>query len=523
VSLWRAVGIAVVAMACLGSTCERRDHGEVIDLEVSGGAGGGDTVRSFATDEVSRISLDYRVRAGGDGGRYRLDAQVQTTGSPDAATCETLSGGIDRNVAALVGDAGGGLPDTSPPRLAAFGQRYRVSVEAGTPGQRAWVRFEPTGSGVSSVEITVAGPDTDTVVRTRDTVVEPAFERSLDESCGLTGTVRRYLIEAGTQHFVGFAADAAGTFDVVLSGTCEESRTVPATCPGAASAVTRAGTFTLGAGADVAGHIASSQLGIGDLVVVGLRCERDGGDCSGSAELVVGLEPLECRSTADCDSPLTCSSDGYCVGDAGCAAAPGGSGRWWWLALLAAPLLRRRRLPASAALLLALLLPGTAGAAPRGRADLYAEAGVGGRGFIGELAKVTWPGIRVWTRQGIQAGWVGGALTLETDYVLTDQPAPPYGSGLQTVTVGIGPRLHWELDRFEVLAGLDLNRVGVVANPLVRQMGSDRSFYGFAGLAQGRYLFGGGLFVSGSVEAAAFRDARAWRPSWAAGIGIGIH
>lgn len=97
--------------------------------------------------------------------------------------------------------------------------------------------------------------------------------------------------------------------------------------------------------------------------------------------------------------------------------------------------------------------------------------------------------------QGIQFGWFGLNLSVDSDFFLTAQQPPPFDHGLQTAAARFATRFLapvWDLRLFSELA---VQRVSVISNTLVDQTGPDLSFHTVGGALGMRYAGLGTFYV----------------------------
>ena len=521
----------LLAALPLLAACDTADFSDVESLRVSSsdsealGDGTFSQTRVFSLGEVGRAAIDYGLAAGSAGGTFRLVAQMQTSGDSDSAACEALSAETVEELTPAVE----AIADqtTTEANLLAFDQAAEVVPPTATPDDEyRYLRFRPTGSGLVSINLFVSPATAEPRLMVESDTVLPSLIRAADANCvAAGGAIYRYEVEANKVHLLGWPAATlrADRPRLVLETACETNRSVPATCAGHVAPQAATEARLLAAGASTTGHLSTGLLGIGDRVVVALRCTPAEGSaaCDGSARIVVRFEPVECKSSADCDPAQTCSSDGYCTGDTSCStAAPPSRG---WLAALAVGVLllvRRRRL---LLLVTSLLLPlGQAKAEVPRNTEVFAEAGAGGRLYLGEFYDLAGAGALLYERQGLQFGPWGGRVTLGGDYTLTDQPAPPFQPALQTLTIGIGAQRRLALAGEDFEAGLDLTRVGVLANPLVAFTGPASNFVGLSGEFRWLLLGTGRQYLAAGTSISGFFDRDGFRPSFALTVGVGF-
>ena len=516
----------------VGAGCDAADYSDVVTLDVqSGGEAAGTTgtyesLRVFALSEVGRASIDYELRAGPSGANLQLAAQMQTSGDSDSAACEALGAeSVAQRTASSESVAAAATADND---LVTVDQAVDLQVPAAAPDEEIrYLRFRPAGSGIISINLFVSPATAEPRLTVDGDEVLPSLIRGTDPACvAQGGVVYRYEVEAAKLHLLGWSAATirADKPRLVLQTACETDRSVPATCAGHVALPSTTQPLDLAPGEAATGHLSTAILGIGDRVVLALRCTPLEGesDCAASSRVVVRFEPVECKSSADCDPAQTCSSDGYCTGDTSCSA--GGLPLRGWLLVAGTLLLiaRRRRLGRAAALLLLVLLPSAAHAeVPRGT-EVFAEAGAGGRLFVGEFYDLAGAGGALYERQGLQFGPWGGRVTLAVDYTLTDQPAPPFQPSLQTLGISFGLQRRFMVAGHDFEAGADITRLGILANPLVAYTGPATNFLGLG--TELRWLLQNSAqqYLAVGTTASGFFDDSGFRPSLLLTVGAGF-
>lgn len=528
----RALASALL-VAGVGAGCDAADYSDVAEILVSSATdpetadGAFEATRVFALSEVGRVSIDYELGAGDAGASLELAAQMQTSGDSDSAACEAINAelltprsGSTQTVAAAA---------TAENDLLTFDQGFSLSAPNGaTDEEFRFLRFRPSGSGLVSINLFVSPATAEPLLTVDGSEVPPSLIRGTDPACVTEGgVVYRYEVEAGRLHLLGWTAAAlrADKPRILLQTACETNRSVPATCAGHIALPTTSDSNNLAAGASTSGHLSTALLGIGDRVVLALRCRPVEGrsDCSGRGRVVVRFEPIECRSSADCDPSQTCSSDGYCTGDTSCATSGLPGHGWLATGVLAILLLRRRLRFAWATALLPVLLLATPVAAevPRGT-EVFAEAGAGSRLYLGTFYDLAGAGGSLYERQGLQFGPWGGRVTLSADYTLTNQPAPPFQPSLQTLGVSIGVQRRFMLRGLDFEVGADITRLGVLANPLVAYTGPATNFVGLDGELRWLWINSRQQYLAVGTTAAGFFDEGGFRPSLALTVGVGF-
>ena len=228
-----------------------------------------------------------------------------------------------------------------------------------------------------------------------------------------------------------------------------------------------------------------------------LECTEDG-DCSGGwiCDTVYG-RCVECLSEEECAPAQVCDEElGRCDPPASSSCATGGpsSPRGAAGALLLAALLlgvaalqRRRRATVILALLLlasATMVAPASAAPPRGALSV----GGGPRFLTGPIGRDTERGVGLSIGQELRWVYVGLGIELSTSFYLTTQSPPPFSNTLQTYAFTIGPRGYVPLGGdVELTFGPDYRRLGLAANSLVRQTGTETSFHAWGASGGLRY------------------------------------
>ena len=520
--------------ATFGAGCDAADYSDLASLEVTSTTsalaadGAFETTRSFALSEVGRASIDYVLRAGDAASSLQLAAQMQTSGDSDSAACEALSAGsvaeLSTSTEAIASAA------TADNDILTFDRAFEVGAPATVPdAELRFLRFRPTGSGVVSINLFVSPATAEPRLIVEGDEVLPSLIRGTDAACiPEGGVVYSYEVEAAKLHLLGWSAATLRTDQprLLLQIACETNRSVPSTCAGHVALPTATAPVTLAAGASETGHISTGLLGIGDRIVLALRCRPADGaaTCDGTSDVVVRFEPVECRSAADCEASQSCSSDGYCAGDTSCSTG-GLPSRGWLLAgglILTLAVRRRRLLRAAVAAGLLLVAPLQAEAAVPQGTEVFAEVGAGSRLFLGTFYDLAGAGGSVYERQGLQFGPWGGRVTLAADYTLTNQPAPPFQPSLQTLAISLGVQRRFEFAGLDFEAGADITRLGVLANPLVAYTGPATNFMGLGTELRWLWLNRSQQHLAVGTQLSGFFDQAGFRPSIALTVGVGF-
>lgn len=520
--------------ATLGTGCDAADYSDRTTLEVTSttapqtDAGAFETTRVFALSEVGRASIDYVLRAGETASSMQLAAQMQTSGDSDSAACEALGavsiGQLSPSTEAIA------LAATADNDLLTFDRAFDVGAPAAAPdSELRFLRFRPSGSGVVSINLFVSPATAEPRLVVEGAEVLPSLIRGIDASCvAQGGVVYRYEVEASKVHLLSWSAATlrADRPRLLLQIACETNRSVPSTCAGHVALPTATVPLTLAAGASETGHISTGLLGIGDRIVLALRCKPAEGAtaCDGTSDVVVRFEPVECKSAADCSASQSCSSDGYCAGDTACSTG-GLPSRGWLVAgglLLALAARRRRLLRAAAATALLLLAPVRASASVPQGTEVFAEVGAGSRLFLGSFYDLAGAGGSLYERQGLQFGPWGGRVTLAADYTLTNQPAPPFQPSLQTLAISVGAQRRFELSGLDFEAGADITSLGVLANPLVAYTGPATNFVGLDTELRWLWMNSAQQHLAVGTQLSGFFDRSGFRPSVALTVGVGF-
>ncbi len=520
--------------ATLGTGCDAADYSDLTTLEVTSttapqtDAGAFETTRVFALSEVGRASIDYVLRAGETASSLQLAAQMQTSGDSDSAACEALGAvSIGQLSPSSEATATAASADND---LLTFDRAFEVGAPAAAPdAELRFLRFRPSGSGVVSINLFVSPATAEPRLVVEGAELLPSLIRGTDASCvAQGGVVYRYEVEASKVHLLGWSAATlrADRPRLLLQIACETNRSVPSTCAGHVALPTATIPSTLAAGASETGHISTGLLGIGDRIVLALRCKPAEGAtaCDGTSDVVVRFEPVECKSAADCNASQSCSSDGYCAGETACSTG-GLPSRGWLLAgglLLALAARRRRLLRAAAATALLLLAPMRASASVPQGTEVFAEVGAGSRLFLGSFYDLAGAGGSLYERQGLQFGPWGGRVTLAADYTLTNQPAPPFQPSLQTLAISLGAQRRFMLSGLDFEAGADITSLGVLANPLVAYTGPATNFVGLDTELRWLWMNSSQQHLAVGTQLSGFFDRGGFRPSVALTVGVGF-
>ena len=520
--------------AAVGAGCDGADYSDLATLEVSSTAGlptadgAYETTRVFALSEIGRASIDYVLRAGDAASSLQLAAQMQTSGDSDAAACEALS---VVSVAQLSPSSEAtATAATADGDLLTFDRAFEVDAPAtASDAELRFLRFRPTGTGVVSINLFVSPATAEPRLLVDGEEVLPSLIRGSDAACvAQGGVVYRYEVEASKQHLLGWttATLRADRPRILLQIACETNRSVPSTCAGHVALPTATTPATLAAGASETGHISTGLLGIGDRIVLALRCRPADGTttCDGTSEVVVRFEPVECKSAADCSASQSCSSDGYCVGETACSTG-GLPSRGWLLAgalVLALVARKRRMLRAAGAAALLLVAPTEATAAVPQGTEVFLEVGAGSRLFVGSFYDLAGVGGTIYERQGLQFGPWAGRVTLAADYTLTNQPAPPFQPSLQTLAISLGAQRRFMLAGLDFEAGADITRLGVLANPLVAYTGPATNFVGLNTELRWLWINRSQQHLAVGTQLSGFFDRIGFRPAVALTVGLGF-
>ena len=520
--------------ASVGAGCDAADYSDLATLEVASSTGllttdgAYETTRVFALSEVGRASIDYVLRAGDAASSLQLAAQMQTSGDSDAAACEALS---VVSVAQLTPSSEATATAASSDNdLLTFDRAFEVgAVATASDAEFRFLRFRPTGTGVVSINLFVSPATAEPQLIVDGDAVLPSLIRGTEAACvAQGGAVYRYEVEASKHHLLGWSAATlrADQPRILLQIACETNRSVPSTCAGHVALPTATVPTTLAAGASETGHISTGLLGIGDRIVLALRCRPADGTttCDGTSDVVVRFEPVECKSAADCNASQSCSSDGYCVGETACSTG-GLPSRGWLLAgalLLALAMRKRRMLRAAGATILLLAAPLEATAAVPQGTEVFAEIGAGSRLFVGSFYDLAGAGGSIYERQGLQFGPWGGRVTLAADYTLTNQPAPPFQPSLQTLAISLGAQRRFMFSGLDFEAGADITRLGVLANPLVAYTGPATNFVGLNTELRWLWINRSQQHLAVGTQLCGFFDRSGFRPAVALTVGLGF-
>ncbi len=300
-----------------------------------------------------------------------------------------------------------------------------------------------------------------------------------------------------------FDSDCPGDVSCEASGFCAEPGGTPCGTPVDASFVSQAKP----PGEGDTGRFHEGQLGLADHVHLEFACLDT--PCSGTMEYTLLVRQPDCSLDTDCASSEVCDPEiGVCRADpasAGCqaAGARGGRSRGSWLALVAVCAVvlgarrrrdgGRRRPGASLAALLCLAAvvlgsaPASAQPADFRRTQVYIHPTVQADRFFGALHDGTGWGLGMGVTQGVQFGWLGVNVTLDTDFYLTRQAVPPFTRGLQHAAVRVAARLAYPVWDFRLLAEVGVQRMSFISNPLVSETGDALAYHALGGAVGLRY------------------------------------
>lgn len=284
-------------------------------------------------------------------------------------------------------------------------------------------------------------------------------------------------------------------------------------------------SHTLAPGGTARSRLTPQQLGVRDELSLVVRCTNcearllyvfanaplecgEDDDCSGGwvCDGVFG-RCVECLSEEQCDPAQTCDEDrGRCdpPTDSSCASvgpsadlsagpsaglSTGLLAALFLLALVAGTPSRRRRwrdVVALSAVLMTLLWASTPASAapPRGALSLSG----GPRFLTGPIGRDAERGIGLAVGQELRWAYFGLGVELSTAFYLTTQQPPPFSNTLQTYAFTGGPRGYLPLGGdLEIVLGADYRRLGLAANSLVRQTGTETSFHAYGASGGLRY------------------------------------
>ncbi len=323
------------ALCCLASTCDNQDFSKRFVLTVP--TDGEPAVRAYRQPYIGRITLDFGLlNTGATNADYEISVQAQTTGETDATACENATT-IPRFLEGVAID--GDVSEGTVPLIRTFDRLHEISLLPDGDSFAALVDLRIRTA--STYRLYRASPST-TIALFADEIELPIASAQPElDTCDALQSATSYALDEGT--FRMAIRSDSGVASVLVEEACESVRTVPATCPGAASELHVRDPLTLSPGSFISGRVSSLDLGVGDQAVVALDC-TPADDCVGELELFFLVEQLECRTDSDCRAREACSSDAYCVptDSRGCSAAAGAQVGWFGLFALIA-LTRRRR------------------------------------------------------------------------------------------------------------------------------------------------------------------------------------
>jgi hypothetical protein len=157
---------------------------------------------------------------------------------------------------------------------------------------------------------------------------------------------------------------------------------------------------------------------------------------------------------------------------------------------------RRGALPR--ALLLALAGLTCLAALPRGadaqvradfrRTSVFVQPSLSLRHFLGPLGDQSSWSLGVGITQGVQFGFLGVQVTLDTDYFLSHQTPPPHNAGFQISGLDVSTRFQYPFGDFRAFALVGYRRVGFISNALVLETGPDLAYHALSTGAGLRFL-----------------------------------
>ena len=156
------------------------------------------------------------------------------------------------------------------------------------------------------------------------------------------------------------------------------------------------------------------------------------------------------------------------------------------------------------------------------RTQVYFQPSVRMNHFMGHLQNVTGWSLGMGVTQGVQFGWFGINLTIDTDFFLTAQSPPPFNHGLQTAGARFATRFLapvWDLRLFSEAA---VQRFSIISNALVEEIGPQLYFHTTGGALGARYVGLSPFYVEVKTTADYAVDLD---ESWLLGIEIsfGLH
>lgn len=111
------------------------------------------------------------------------------------------------------------------------------------------------------------------------------------------------------------------------------------------------------------------------------------------------------------------------------------------------------------------------------RTTVFVQPSLSARHFVGPLGDRSGWSLGVGVTQGVQFGYFGFHVTLDTDYFLSDQQPPPFNSGFQISGFDVAGRFAYPLGDFRLFATAGYRRVGFISNTLVLQTGPDLAYH----------------------------------------------
>ena len=107
---------------------------------------------------------------------------------------------------------------------------------------------------------------------------------------------------------------------------------------------------------------------------------------------------------------------------------------------------------------------------------------------MGHLQRLAGWGLGMGVTQGVQFGWFGVNLTLDTDFFLTAQRPPPFNHGLQTAAARFATRFLLPVWDLRLFAETAVQRVSIISNALVEETGPQLYFHTIGGALGVRYM-----------------------------------
>jgi hypothetical protein len=328
---------ALVAAALLTVSCRPVELSDRIIVRLDGGAS--EVIDGFGQDSVGRLALDFGLtNEGVNTASYTLSAQAQTDGDPDAVACDNARRTDPILLEAAAGD-GTGLDDaTAPvPTLRTLDRAHEIQSPAGDVSGVVNLRIRDSGQ----YRVFRDSADGAVVLATLGFAVIAPDAAESGSTCDVLDTVAVYTLTEGTYRLITTGPDAL----ILVEEACASVRDVPGTCPGATGDVVERAIPDVPPGGAVPGRLNADQLGIGNQLVVRLRCEPVSAPCAAELEMYLATEQLDCRLDADCRAREACSLEGYCLDRAsgGCSAAPSRNRSVVLMLFVLSGLLLRRR------------------------------------------------------------------------------------------------------------------------------------------------------------------------------------